>query len=70
MSWLGRRFPGLRHRDFLLLLADRLIAPGAMAFSIVGVSFAVLDGAGRRPTCPTWWPHSSPRAWCSACWAG
>jgi predicted MFS family arabinose efflux permease len=46
MSWLGRRFPVLRHRDFLLLLADRLIAPGAMAFSIVGVSFAVLDAGG------------------------
>ncbi|HEY0716078.1 MAG TPA: MFS transporter [Streptosporangiaceae bacterium] len=46
MSWLARRFPVLRHRDFLLLLADRLIAPGAMAFSIVGVSFAVLDAGG------------------------
>ena len=46
MSWPGRRFPVLRHRDFLLLLADRLIAPGAMAFSIVGVSFAVLDAGG------------------------
>jgi predicted MFS family arabinose efflux permease len=46
MSWAGRRFPVLRHRDFLLLLADRLIAPGAMAFSIVGVSFAVLDAGG------------------------
>ncbi len=46
MSWLGRRFPVLGHRDFLLLLADRLIAPGAMAFSIVGVSFAVLDAGG------------------------
>ncbi len=46
MSWPGRRFPVLRHRDFLLLLADRLIAPGAMAFSIVGVSFAVLNAGG------------------------
>jgi MFS family permease len=46
MSWLSRRFPVLGRRDFLLLLADRLIAPGAMAFSIVGVSFAVLDAGG------------------------
>ena len=43
---LARRFPVLRRRDFLLLLADRFIAPGAMAFSIVGVSFAVLDAGG------------------------
>jgi MFS family permease len=43
---LARRFPVLRRRDFLLLLADRLIAPGALAFSIVGVSFAVLDAGG------------------------
>ncbi len=43
---LARRFPVLRRRDFLLLLADRFIAPGAMAFSIVGVSFAVLDEGG------------------------
>ena len=28
------------------MLADRLIAPGALAFSIVGVSFAVLDAGG------------------------
>ena len=40
------RFPVLARRDFRLLLADRLIAPGAVAFSMVGVSFAVLD-AGR-----------------------
>jgi len=46
MSWLSRRFPVLSRRDFLLLLADRLIAPGALAFSIVGVSFAVLDAGG------------------------
>ena len=46
MSWLARRFPVLGRRDFRLLLADRLIAPGAMAFSIVGVSFAVLDAGG------------------------
>src|SRR6201995_3240350 len=43
---LARRFPVLRRRDFLLLLADRLIAPGALAFSIVGVSFAVLNAGG------------------------
>lgn len=46
MLWLSRRFPVLGRRDFLLLLADRLIAPGAMAFSLVGVSFAVLDAGG------------------------
>jgi MFS family permease len=48
MSWrsVTRRFPVLASRDFRLLLADRLIAPGAMAFSMVGVSFAVLDAGG------------------------
>src|ERR1700730_19311846 len=40
---LVRRFPSLANRDFRLLLADRLLAPGAFAFSLVGVSFAVLD---------------------------
>src|SRR3984893_13359376 len=43
---LVRRFPSLAHRDFRLLLADRLLAPGAFAFSMVGVSFAVLDATG------------------------
>jgi MFS family permease len=43
---LARRFPVLAHRDFRLLLADRLVAPGAFAFSMVGVSFAVLDATG------------------------
>jgi MFS family permease len=43
---LARRFPVLAYRDFRLLLADRLIAPGAFAFSLVGVSFAVLDATG------------------------
>jgi MFS family permease len=38
-----RRLPVLGYRDFRLLLTDRLIAPFAFAFSIVGVSFAVLD---------------------------
>ncbi len=38
-----RRFPVLGIRDFRLLLADRLIAPASVGFSIVGVSFAVLE---------------------------
>jgi MFS family permease len=48
MPWPGpaRRFPALGYRDFRLLLADRLLAPGAFAFSLVGVSFAVLDATG------------------------
>ena len=48
MPWhgLARRFPVLGYRDFRLLLADRLLAPGAFAFSLVGVSFAVLDATG------------------------
>ena len=37
-----RRFPVLAVRDFRLLLADRLIAPASVGFSLVGVSFAVL----------------------------
>jgi MFS family permease len=36
------RFPVLGIRDFRLLLAERLIAPASVGFSIVGVSFAVL----------------------------
>jgi MFS family permease len=40
---LTDRVPVLAIRDFRLLLADRVIAPGSFAFSIVGVSFAVLD---------------------------
>ncbi len=39
---LARRFPVLAIRDFRLLLADRLIAPASIGFSMVGVSFAVL----------------------------
>lgn len=39
---LTRRFPVLSSRNFRLLLADRLLAPMAFAFSLVGVSFAVL----------------------------
>src|SRR5579862_5814802 len=48
MPWRGlaRRFPALGYRDFRLLLADRLVAPAAFAFSLVGVSFAVLDATG------------------------
>jgi MFS family permease len=43
---LLRRFPVVRIRGFRLLLADRLLAPAAFAFSLVGVSFAVLDATG------------------------
>ncbi|HEY2265053.1 MAG TPA: MFS transporter, partial [Streptosporangiaceae bacterium] len=39
---LTRRFPVLAIRDFRFLLADRLIAPASVGFSMVGVSFAVL----------------------------
>ena len=48
MWWprLVSRFPVLAIRDFRLLLADRLLAPAAFAFSLVGVSFAVLDTTG------------------------
>ncbi|MEU9891514.1 MFS transporter [Sphaerisporangium sp. NPDC051011] len=48
MLWrvAARRFPVLAIRDFRLLLADRLLAPAAVAFSMVGVSFAVLDATG------------------------
>src|SRR5262249_61920735 len=48
MPWhgLARRFPVLGYRDFRLLLADRMLAPGAFAFSMVGMSFAVLEATG------------------------
>jgi predicted MFS family arabinose efflux permease len=48
MPWSGlaRRFPVLTYRDFRLLLADRALAPFAFAFSMVGVSFAVLEATG------------------------
>ncbi len=48
---LVRRFPVLAIRNFRLLLADRLLAPGAFAFSLVGVSFAVLNAtkSGAHP---------------------
>jgi MFS family permease len=39
---LAARFPVLANRNFRLLLADRLMAPLAATFSLVGVSFAVL----------------------------
>src|SRR5271169_849815 len=39
---LARRFPVLAIRDFRLLLAERLLAPASVGFSMVGVSFAVL----------------------------
>jgi len=42
----GRQLRVLEFRDFRLLLADRLIAPAAFAFSLVGVSFAVLNATG------------------------
>ncbi len=37
------RLPVFGIRDFRLLLADRVLAPASYAFSLVGVSFAVLD---------------------------
>jgi predicted MFS family arabinose efflux permease len=43
---LVRRFPVLANRNFRLLLADRLLAPMATTFSLVGVSFAVLNATG------------------------
>ncbi len=38
-----RRLPVLQIRDFRILLMDRVLAPASVAFSMVGVSFAVLD---------------------------
>lgn len=43
---LREDFGVLRHRDFRILLGDRLLAPLAFAFSLVGASFAVLDATG------------------------
>jgi predicted MFS family arabinose efflux permease len=40
------RFPVLGVRDFRILLVDRLIAPASFGFSLVGVSFAVLNTTG------------------------
>ena len=48
MPWraLSHRFAVFAIRDFRLLLADRLLAPASMGFSMVGVSFAVLNVTG------------------------
>src|ERR1700689_3834831 len=48
MSWraLARRYPVLAIRDFRILLVDRLLAPFSNGFSMVGVSFAVLNLTG------------------------
>jgi predicted MFS family arabinose efflux permease len=48
MPWRApaRRFQVLAIRDFRLLLADRLLAPVSVGFSMVGVSFAVLTITG------------------------
>jgi MFS family permease len=43
---LREDFAVLGYRDFRILLADRLLAPLAFAFSLVGGSFAVLDTTG------------------------
>lgn len=43
---LTRRLPVLRIRDFRILLIDRVLAPASVGFSMVGVSFAVLDNTG------------------------
>jgi len=48
MLWRApaRRFRVFAIRDFRLLLADRLLAPASFGFSMVGVSFAVLNITG------------------------
>jgi predicted MFS family arabinose efflux permease len=48
MLWRAsaRRFQVLAIRDFRLLLGDRLLAMSAVGFSLVGVSFAVLNATG------------------------
>jgi MFS family permease len=48
MSWRApaRRYPVLAIRDFRILLIDRLLAPFSNGFSLVGVSFAVLNLTG------------------------
>jgi MFS family permease len=40
---LTQRLPVLAIRNFRLLLADRVLAPASVSFSMVGASFAVLD---------------------------
>src|SRR5271155_4885019 len=42
----ARRYPVLAIRDFRRLLAERLLAPASVGFSMVGVSFAVLRVTG------------------------
>jgi len=46
LAAVTRRVPVFAIRDFRLLFADRLLAPAAFAFSLVGVSFAVLAATG------------------------
>jgi MFS family permease len=46
LAGAANRLPVLQFRDFRLLLADRMLAPASYAFSLVGVSFAVLDSGG------------------------
>ena len=48
MPWraTARRFPVLAIGDFRLLLGDRLLAMSSVGFSLVGVSFAVLNATG------------------------
>ena len=48
MLWRAsaRRYQVLAIRDFRLLLGDRLLAMSAVGFSLVGVSFAVLNATG------------------------
>jgi len=48
MPWraLARRFPVLAIGDFRFLLGDRLLAMSSVGFSLVGVSFAVLNATG------------------------
>ncbi len=48
LSGLVARLPVLGVRDFRLLLAERLLAPAAFSFSMVGVSFAVLAATATR----------------------
>jgi predicted MFS family arabinose efflux permease len=43
---LARRFPALTIHDFRCLLGDRLLAMSSVGFSLVGVSFAVLNITG------------------------
>jgi MFS family permease len=45
-SALQARYPVLALRGFRLLLAERFLAPAASGFSLVGVSFAVLQATG------------------------